>query len=43
MILALIGAFVLGILWKTFWYGDACMDLGGGMNPGGYPICVIEK
>ena len=22
---------------------DLCLDLGGGKNPGNYPICVLER
>ena len=34
---------VLGYQWSQFEYKDKCLDLGGGFEPGGYPICVIEK
>ncbi|MDN5554978.1 hypothetical protein ACTXLJ_09090 [Psychrobacter celer] len=36
-------AFWLGIKAHEFYYDDICLDLGGGKNPGGYPICVIER
>ena len=36
-------AFWLGIKAHGFYYDDICLDLGGGKNPGGYPICVIER
>ncbi len=36
-------SFYLGTQWYTFRYDDICLDLGGGRNPGGYPICVIER
>ncbi len=38
--------FVCGILvgWiaHAFFYYDACLDMGGGTDPGNYPICVIR-
>ena len=46
VIVAIIVAVVL-----SFWAGsefrqaqidDLCLDLGGGRNPGEYPICVVE-
>lgn len=43
IIVAMLLSFWSGIQWKTFWYNDKCLDLGGGSNPGNYPICVIEK
>ncbi len=36
-------AFTAGMWWQKQLYLDICLDLGGGMNPGDYPICVIEK
>ncbi|MGM8887269.1 MULTISPECIES: hypothetical protein [unclassified Psychrobacter] len=36
-------AFWLGIKAHEFYYHDICLDLGGGQNPGNYPICVIER
>ena len=35
-------SFYLGIQWNKLQYEDICLDLGGGRNPGMYPICVIE-
>ena len=35
--------FWLGMKWQRFQYLDACLDMGGGMNPGGSEICVIRK
>ena len=32
-----------GFRWQAYLYEDSCLDLGGGKNPGGYPICVIVK
>ena len=28
---------------QAFIYEDTCLDLGGGKNPGNYPICAVEK
>ena len=33
----------LGTFFYSWHYDDICLDLGGGRNPGDYPICVIEK
>ncbi len=41
--LILIIGFFFGYQWSSFNYNDKCLDLGGGKNPGNYPICVIEK
>ena len=39
--------FVLGFLAGEYWnkisYQDICLDIGGGKNPGNYPICVLDK
>ena len=35
--------FYFGVQYNKFIYHDICLDIGGGINPGGYPICVIEK
>lgn len=43
LIVALIGAFYAGMRTQAYLYEDLCLDLGGGRNPGNYPICVIEK
>lgn len=43
LIAALIGAFYAGMWTQAYLYEDLCLDLGGGRNPGNYPICVIEK
>lgn len=40
--LRLILGFFLGSAWQKFSYTDTCLDLGGGQNPGNYPICVID-
>ena len=39
----LIAAFYAGMKVQAFIYEDTCLDLGGGKNPGNYPICVVEK
>ena len=36
-------AFWLGIKAHEHHYNDICLDLGGGQNPGNYPICVIDR
>ena len=43
VIILIVISFFLGIRWKSFWYLDQCLDIGGGINPGNHPICVIEK
>ena len=43
LIAVLIGAFYAGMRTQAYLYEDLCLDLGGGKNPGNYPICVIEK
>lgn len=43
LIAALVGAFYAGMQTQTYLYEDLCLDLGGGKNPGSYPICVIGK
>lgn len=35
-------AFYAGMKFEQFLYLDKCLDLGGGQNPGNYPICVVE-
>ncbi|MFD3190910.1 hypothetical protein ACFMPD_11625 [Sedimentitalea sp. HM32M-2] len=42
--LALIGAaFGGGMALQSYFYQDACLDMGGGQNPGNHPICVVVK
>ena len=41
--LLLIGAFYAGMRTQAYLYEDLCLDLGGGKNPGNYPICVLER
>ena len=33
---------LLGWYAQQWHYTDTCLDMGGGMNPGGYNICVID-
>lgn len=41
---SLIGSgFVAGQQFERFIYTDICLDMGGGRNPTGYPICVLER
>ncbi|AGH80907.1 hypothetical protein PCNPT3_04825 [Psychromonas sp. CNPT3] len=34
-------SFFMGTQWMQFQYDDICLDLGGGKNPQGSPICVL--
>ena len=34
---------IFGYYLNGFLYLDRCLDAGGGMNPGGHRICVVEK
>lgn len=43
LLLALSAAFAAGMKVQAFLYEDECLDLGGGRNPGNYPICVVEQ
>lgn len=43
LIAALVGAFYAGMRTQAYLYEDLCLDLGGGKNPGSYPICVLDK
>jgi preprotein translocase subunit SecD len=36
-------SFWAGLQFQKAQYDDVCLDLGGGRNPGQYPICVIEQ
>ncbi len=42
-IVFLLTGFFGGYKYFQFDYRDKCLDLGGGQNPGNYPICVVEK
>lgn len=43
LLISLGGGFWLGMKWQRFQYVDKCLDMGGGMNPGGSEICVVKK
>jgi len=43
LIFIVIASFKMGQWYQQFHYEDICLDMGGGRNPDGYPICVIEK
>ena len=43
IILGILVVFFLGMQFERFMYEDTCLDLGGGKNPGNYPICVIQR
>ena len=36
-------SFWAGSEFRKAQYDDVCLDLGGGRNPGQYPICVVEN
>ena len=36
-------SFWAGLQFQKAQYDDVCLDLGGGQNPGQYPICVVEQ
>lgn len=36
-------SFWAGSVFQSMRYEDLCLDLGGGRNPGQYPICVVER
>ncbi|WP_227431228.1 hypothetical protein [Psychrobacter sp. I-STPA6b] len=42
-VLASILSFILGYQLKSFLYTDTCLDMGGGINPEGYGICVVTE
>ncbi|MDO4998091.1 MAG: hypothetical protein Q4E16_05575 [Neisseria sp.] len=43
LVSALLLAFVAGMKVQAWLYDDMCLDLGGGREPHGSPICVISK
>jgi hypothetical protein len=43
IVTAFVSGICLGFFIHDFYYTDLCLDLGGGKNPGNYPVCVIEK
>ena len=40
---AVVVSFWAGSEFQKALYDDRCLDLGGGQNPGQYPICVVEQ
>ena len=36
-------SFWAGLQFQKAQYDEVCLDLGGGQNPGQYPICVVEQ
>ena len=42
VVLVAAAAFWAGARYQMFIYDDICLDMGGGRNPGGYPVCVVE-
>ncbi|UTM59112.1 hypothetical protein L4174_020585 [Photobacterium sp. CCB-ST2H9] len=42
LVLLVAAGFVAGVAFERFRYEDVCLDMGGGQNPGDYPICVIK-
>ena len=42
VIVALVVSFFAGAKFQALQYDDLCLDIGGGKNPGNYPICVVE-
>lgn len=36
-------SFSAGMAFEKFRYNDLCLDMGGGRNPGNYPICVLGR
>jgi preprotein translocase subunit SecD len=44
MVLGVAGALVwTGTKIQSYLYEDQCLDLGGGRNPGNFPICVVVQ
>ncbi|WP_165090563.1 hypothetical protein [Neisseria yangbaofengii] len=43
LLLAISAAFCAGMAFQHYLYEDTCLDLGGGRNPGNFPICVVDK
>nr|WP_298251140.1 hypothetical protein [uncultured Halomonas sp.] len=35
--------FFSGKAYEAWRYNDLCLDMGGGKNPGGHPICVLDE
>jgi hypothetical protein len=36
-------SFWAGLNFQKAQYNEVCLDLGGGQNPGQYPICVVKQ
>ena len=43
LLIIVASSFMVGRWYEQFIYVDICLDMGGGRNPGGYPICVIVE
>jgi predicted Na+-dependent transporter len=43
MVLSFVPGVYVGKVLERNLYEERCLDLGGGMQPGDHPICVIEK
>ncbi|STZ77160.1 hypothetical protein [Bergeriella denitrificans] len=43
LLLALFASFRAGMAFEAYIYEEICLDSGGGKNPGGFPICVIDE
>ncbi|QEY23874.1 hypothetical protein [Neisseria animalis] len=41
-LIVLFAVFRAGMAFQGYLYEDTCLDLGGGRNPGNFPICVID-
>lgn len=35
--------FYAGMAFQNYLTEDRCLDLGGGRNPGNYPVCVLNR
>ncbi|QUJ70072.1 hypothetical protein KDD30_18140 (plasmid) [Photobacterium sp. GJ3] len=43
VLLLMAASFWAGMQVERLRYEDVCLDMGGGKNPGDYPICVIQS
>ena len=43
LLMIVASSFMVGRWYEQFIYADICLDMGGGRNPSGYPICVIVE
>ena len=41
-VIGLISVFLCGMWWQNFIYTDVCLDMGGKLTSGNYPVCVLE-